>query len=541
MSIPSSIPSPSSSADAALLFKDAASCARWVATLPITNVQLVQQTLADQITALATANLAALERLKIIEAMKETVLFAQAELAKRYIGKPLPLDQSDLKAWDSVMGLWRAMGVTYRVCLDAFRAGDLTLAPHAALLTLRCLRTAAYGLFEHYMIYREPDADTWRGFHQLYAYAEEQGLSRVRVTDVFNKRDADSSCAEAYVQGLMANLANPFALSVRQMAFLRRWLEKWASQVELSRQPLPLGQIPPLAVDFASDAPPALAAQVTHSETTRYFDFEPLSKTLRQTLNLLKQGQTPGQLGLGEDARQPGCESLIMLLYLQWCRAGTLRTENRNPIEDPAEVCFGISDAFNMAGGDARSKREVEFNARDKWEMDNLGFSMRLSNTAKQAAVKKTEAWQVLNQSNSGFMCMLREPSGVMRMMHNQLLGIRRFGDTPKLGTVQWIRVGADRETQCGVRLFQGTPQPIKVRPANFNVPKGQDFEVALMTPAVTMPATPATVMLPAGWFQSGRLLELEDDTRAEKKQLIKLLTLLERGADFDRCSMEMQ
>ena len=47
MSIPSSIPSPSSSADAALLFKDAASCARWVATLPITNVQLVQQTLAD--------------------------------------------------------------------------------------------------------------------------------------------------------------------------------------------------------------------------------------------------------------------------------------------------------------------------------------------------------------------------------------------------------------------------------------------------------------------------------------------------------------
>jgi hypothetical protein len=422
---------------AALQFSDAASCARWVAALPITNVQMVQQMLSEQVGALAIAKLPALERLKIIEALKETVQFAQAELAKRYIGKPLPLDQADARAWDNVMRLWSAVGAAYRACLDALRAGDLTMAPHAALLTLRCLRTAAYGLFEHYQVYREPDATAWRGFHELYAYAEEHGLSRARVTDVFNKRDADTSCAEAYVQGLMANLANPYALSVRQMAFLRRWLEKWASLVELSRQPLPPGQIPPLAVDFASDAPPGLASQFAQGGSARYLDLEPLSKMLRQTINLLKQGQTPGQLGLGEDARQPGCESLIMLLYLQWCRAGTLRTENRAATEDPAEVCFGIADAFKMLGGDNRTKQEIEFNARDKWEMDNLGFSMRLSNTAKQAAVKKTEAWQILNQSNSGFMCMLREPSGVMRMLHNQLLGIRRFNEGPRLGTIQ--------------------------------------------------------------------------------------------------------
>ncbi len=539
MSIPSqSIPPGGTTA--ALQFTDAASCARWVAALPITNVQMVQQTLSEQAAALAAAKLPALERLKIIEALKETILFSQAELAKRYIGKPLPLDQADARAWDSVMRLWGAVGAVYRACLDALRAGDLTMAPHAALLTLRCLRTAAYGLYEHYQVYREPEATSWRSFHECFAYAEEHGLSRARVTDVFNKRDTDTSCAEAYVQGLMANLANPFALSVRQMAFLRRWLEKWASLVELSRQPLPPGQIPPLAVDYAGDAPPGLAAQVAPGESARYLDLEPLSKMLRQTINLLKQGQTPGQLGLGEDARQPGCESLIMLLYLEWCRAGTLRSENRAATEDPAEVCFGISDAFNMMGGDNRTRQEIEFNARDKWEMDNLGFSMRLSNTAKQAAVKKTEAWQILNQSNSGFMCMLREPSGVMRMVHNQLLGIRRFGEAPRLGTLQWIRVSSNRETQCGVRLYPGAPQAAKVRPANFNVPKGQEFEVALMTPAVTMPATPANIMLPAGWFQTGRLLELEGNPSDPKKRLIKLLALLERGADFDRCSLEV-
>lgn len=539
MSIQSQSITPAHGTSMVLQFTDAASCARWIAALPITNVQMVQQMLSDQLTLLAKASIAPLERLKIIEALKETIAFAQAELAKRYIGKPLPLDQTDATAWANVMGLWRAVGAAYRVCLEAYRAGDVTLAPHAALLTLRCLRTAAHGLFEHYQIYREPDAATWHGFHELFAFAEEHGLSRVRVQDTFAKRDADCSCAEAYVQGLMANLANPYALSVRQIAFLRRWLEKWSSLVELSRQPLPPGQIPPLVVDFAKDEPPALAAQITHSESARYLDLEPLSKTLRQTINLLKQGQTPGQLGLGEDARQPGCESLIMLLYLQWCRAGTLRTEQRNTAEDPAEVCFGITDAFKMVGGDDRTKQDIEFNARDKWEMDNLGFSMRLSNTAKQAAIKKTEAWQILNQSNSGFMCMLREPSGVMRMMHNQLLGIRRSGEKPKLGTIQWVRVDSRNETQCGVRLFPGTPEPVKVRPANFNVPKGQEYEVALMTQAVTMPAAPMAIMLPAGWFQAGRLLELEGSPQDATKRLVKLLTLIERGADFDRCAVE--
>ena len=539
MSVPSL--SNTGSTSLKLQFSDAATCARWVAALPITNVQMVHQTLSEQIVMLTTVDMVPLERLKIVEALKEPLLFAQAELAKRYIGKPLPLDQADAKAWDSVMALWRATGAVYRVCLDAFRAGDLPVAPHVALLTLRCLRIAACGLFEHYQVYREPDTATWRGFHELFAFAEEQGLSRLRVQDVFatTKRDADSSCAEAYVQGLMANLANPYALSVRQIAFLRRWLEKWSSLVELSRQPLPPGQIPPLAVDFALATPPGLATLVTHSDTVRYIDMEPLSKTLRQTINLLKQGQTPGQLGLGDDARQPGCENLIMLLYLQWCRAGTLRTEERNTAADPVEVCFGIADTFNALGGDNRSKKDIEFNARDKWEMDNLGFSMRLSNTAKQALVKKTEAWQILNQSHSGFMCMLREPSGVMRMVHNQLLGVRRKGEAPRLGTVQWIRVAGNNETQCGVRVFAGAAQPTKVRPANFNLPTGQEFELALITPAVPMPATPATIVLPAGWFQSGRLLELEGNPQEPTKRLIKLLTLIERGADFDRCAME--
>lgn len=536
MSIPTQSLTPTG---APLQFRDSAGCARWIAALPVTNVQLAQQMLSEQLSALAAADIAALERLKILEALKESVMFAQGEMAKRYIGKPLPLDQGDAQVWSSVVNLWRNLGTNYRMSVDAYRSGDLPMAPYAALATLRCLRTAAQGLFEHYQIYREPDAAAWRGFHELFLFSEEQGLSRVRVQDVFTKRDPDASCTDAYVQGLMANLANPYSMSVRQMAFLRRWLEKWASLINLSSQPLPQGQIPPIAVDIAKDSAPALASSFAAADSLRYLDLEQLAKTLRQTINLLKQGQTPGQLGLGEDARQPGCENLIMLLYLQWCRAGTLRTEARNANPDPVDVSFGVADAHKLLGGeeDKPATATQEINARDKWELDNLGFSMRMSTTARQAAVKKSEIWQVLNQSGSGFMCMLRDPGGVMRMMHNQLLGVRRPVDQGRLGTVQWIRAASNGETTCGVRLFPGSPRPIKVRPANLATVKGQEYELAFLTAAVTMPATPASLLLPAGWYQTGRLIEIQDG----EKRVARLVNLIEHGADYDRCAIAIE
>jgi len=55
-----------------------------------------------------------------------------------------------------------------------------------------------------------------------------------------------------------------------------------------------------------------------------------------------------------------------------------------------------------------------------------------------------------------------------------------------------------------------------------------------VLLPEVTAPATPATVLLPPGWFQSGRFIEIVSD----RKQVAKLLTLLEKGSDFERATI---
>lgn len=514
-----------------LQFTDGASCRHWIEQLTLTNVQLTQQVLTGQLASLGAAQLAPLERLKILETLREPVHFVQDESSKRYAGKPLPLEPNEAAAWSNTIGLWQEMSRNYQQCLKAYREGDLAIAPHAALVTMRCLRMLGSILLDHYRIYRQPPGSIWRALHELYAFGESHGFARIRVQDHFAKRDPDSSCAESYAQALLVHLANPFSLSVRQMAFVSRWLQRWATLVGLATQPLPSGPIPSLAIDLTSSGGVVFGTGLEPQPHLRYLDLEQLSKTLRQTINLLKQGQTPGQLDLGEDARQPGCENLLMLLYVQWCRAGTARAEERSKHDEPANVCFGLAAAHMHVGSGRGFRQPGELTSRERQDMDTYGYITRTEHEVG-ARNEELELWQILNQSASGFMCIQRESGTRGRVSHNQLLAVRRAtGRNFYLGMVQWLRMEESGELYCGVRLFPGTPQSISVRPSSFTPTSNGRYERALLLPEVPAPATPATLILPAGWFQSGRFVEVFSD----RKQVAKLLNLLEKGGDFDR------
>jgi len=524
---------PLTAPQAPLQFTDSEGCREWLEQLTLTNVQLTQQVLTVQLAGLATTALPSLERLKILEALRDPVLFVQGESAKRYAGKGLPLEAGEFTAWKNVICLWTELNRNYQQCLTAYREGDLAMAPHAALITMRCLRLIGCSMADHHRGYRQPPGAMWRTLHELYSFAEQHGFARIRVHDTFTQRDPDSSCAESYVQVLLSHLASPFSLSVRQQALVERWLERWATLVGLAPQPPAAGQIPPLAVDLNGEQGVVLAAELEVQPGLRYLELEQLSKTLRQTINFLKQGQTPAQLGLGEDARQPGCENLLMLLYVQWCRAGSARNEERAPTDDALDVCFGLDAAHFQLSGGRGARPAAELSSLDKRHMDTLGFVVNVSRGTDATELEaQLERWQIVNYSPSGFMCIKRETDGKTRVVHNQLLAVRRGGGAHfQLGLVQWLRLEVDGRLRCGVRLFPGVPQAISVRPSNFNPVGGGRYERALLLPEIPAPSTAASLVLPAGWFQTGRFVEVY----AERKQVAKLLNLLDKGSDFDR------
>lgn len=523
-----------------LQFSDAETCKKWLESLPLTNVSSAQQRLLQQISLLNEAAIAPADLLSTLETLREAVLFVQVELARKFSGKALPLDANESAVWARVQTLWLEYADAYLLCRDAHARGDLRLVSSGALIVVRAMRCIGAAMFDHYRVYRQVPADLWKKLNQLYVFAEQSGFARTKVIGGAREPDTESTSSAVYCQALLAHLANPFAMSARQMDFLAAWIEKWSLLTNLSAQPLPPSAIPALAVDLAGDSGATFAEGLEQSSTLRHLDLEVIGRTLRQLITLLKQGQTPAQLGLGNDARQPGCENLLMLLYIQWCRAGTGRSEQRNDNPENAQVCLGIHAAHFQIGQRAFRSPGSSLSRQEEHDMQLFGhISERTQRQLASSQSTAVESWQLVNQSNSGFMCMLRDPDAHLRIGHHQLVAVRRgMSKLFYVGLTQWLRLDEGKSLMVGVRLFPGIARAVAVRPANFNAP-GEPrggFERGLLLPELPAPTTPTTLLLPSGWFQPGRFVELH----SEQKSVAKLVNLLEKGSDFERCTVSI-
>jgi len=518
---------------------DKVACQRWLDALPVTNIPFALQHLCTQLDLLARAPVAASERLRVLETLRETVVFVAGEAAKKFTARPLPLEPQEATTWNRVVGLWRAMADGYGACLEACKRGELALAAQGPLANAQALVFTARAMFESYRIYHDVEPAAWQRLHALYAYAEAQGYAQTPVADRTNTQNAATTCTAAYARALLAQLANPFALSGRQLAFMDRWLEAWSGLAGISAHPLPPSSIPPLAVDLASDTGPLLTEPVAAAPGTRYLDLERLAPALKGLILFLKQGRNPAELGLGADARQPGCESLIMLLYIQWCRAGTARVEERTSTQDKLQVCLGLHAAHFHVSGRSFRQPGIDLVLEEEEDLRLFGHiserTQRLLASQESAAV---ETWELLNQSASGFLCMVREPEALTKLTHNQLIALRRpSGRAFFIGTVQWLRFTGEGELRVGLRLFPGAPRALAARPTGPQVGIGMRYDRALLLPEVPAPATPSTLLLPSGWYAPGRVIELFTD----RKQLVRLQSLLEKGADYDRCTIAVE
>jgi hypothetical protein len=514
-----------------LEFTDSATCERWVQQLPLTNIQQSHLLLKSQIAALRATSLPALERLRILESLRQSIAFVQGECANRYVGRPLPFDGAERAAWQDVMSLWKGVAGNYQDCLAAYRSGDFVLASHAALITSRLMRTIGCQMIECYRAYRHVPGELWSELHALFLAAEQYGFLHAPVPDPLRTGRSQASCEDAYVNVLLVHLSNPYGLSGRQFVFVLQWLEKWTGLVKVARQPSPVSPAPALVLDLDQMNGPILGHDVDTASNIRYLDVEPLAKALRQTITALKQGQTPAVLGLGANTHQPGCETLLMLLYVQWCRAGASRIEERKEADEDANLCFGIPAAYGQLRNADELSQPRELTSREKRDLDTFGYVVRARHETPKLGALPLEKWKIGNSSPSGFMCVLHDPQGPGRVAHNQIILVQR--GTPaefRAGIIQWMRIEANGDLRCGVRLFPGKASAVTVRPAEAKQ-AANAYERALLLAPDAITATPATLILPPGWFQCGAFIEVVTD----RHQVATMLTLLEKGSDFDR------
>ncbi len=518
-------------AEEQLQFSDAAGCRTWIARLPLTNPAQCHALLSVQARLLPPSTIAPPAKLEILELMRDPVARVQAELVKGCRGKPVPLNAKDLEAWDSVVGLWRAMAAAYDALIDAMASTAPELATSAHVICQRALRYTALAMFEYCHIYHAVNGALWQQLHRLYVFSENAGLAATTVSDEVGRQTVATSCAATYVHALLVHLAQPDSLTSEQLNTIDRWLDRWETTVSLSLDAPRQSTIPALAVDLSSQKGAGLAKLIP-AAGARHLNLESLSKTLRQASAGLKQ-QTPAQLGLGELPREE-CEKLLLQLHIQWCAAGTGRIDERTPASIKVMISPNIASMHFHLTGKAFRQPGGDLTAAERQRLDMLGSVSEASERAlasqRSAAL---ETWVIVNQSVSGFLGTAREKEVVNRISHHQLVALQPPAKKVMyLGIVQRLNVDEAGTIWIGLRIIMGTPQAVAARIAEGTTGK---YDRALLMPEDAARKIPATIVLLPGWYQANRALSLQTDK--EKDRRIKLQALLDEGENFERAT----
>jgi hypothetical protein len=529
---------PELSQSAAPEFVDAASCKAWLEHVPLANVAAAQAELTDQLEEFNRFPVSSVSRLAVLEALREAVHFVQIEQAKRFANRALPMAEAESAAFEATLALWEESRLGYARCLEAARHKDAAMRAQAGLLCQRALAYAGLKMFHHFRAYREVASDDWRDLHETYAHAEALDVADEPVKDFLNRDIQDSSPRIAYARALLTALANPNELAQRQLTFVAYLLERWASKLEVSREPVSEGEdIPPLVVDLAGARPPERGGDPRAAREPRYLDTRKLAKSLRNRVALLRKGESPARLALGEDCVQPSCEQLLVFLYRQWCQPKVRALERRGG-GVTAEACTEMAAIhYYMSGRVFRQPgQQGELTPKQREEIATFGrVSTRGDDEYSNVQGFGVERWRIEDESAQGLRLVRKPGESGKRHAHGELLGVRPGEDAKfMLAQVRWLMQAANGDLHAGVRLLPGLPSPVAVRGTGLNV-QSQEYVPAIALSAVPTLNAPPSLLIPPGWYKPKRILELYTGSTAR----VRLTEVVERGSDFERVLYE--
>jgi len=518
-------------------FTDAATCKAWLEHVPLANVAAAQSELLEQLEEYNSFPAAANQRLGVMEGLREAVNFVQIEQAKRFANRALPMTEQESAAFDTTIGLWDQMMAGYQRCLDGAINKDSGMRAQAALVCQRLLSYIGLRMFHYYRAYREVPAEDWRSLHETFAAAEQLDVAEDAVKDFLNRDIQDTSPRIAYARALLMGLCNPNELAQRQLTFVAYLLERWGGKLEVETKPVDEGEgVPPLIADLTSDTPPERGE--SKAREPRYLDTRKLAKSLRNRVALLRKGESPAKLALGEDCVQPSCEHLLVYLYRQWCQPKAARAAERKPAARSAEACNELGGIHYYISGRVfkAPSEQSELTQKQREEIATFGrVSTREADDYSNAKGFVVEKWQIEDESAQGMRMVRAAAEAGKRMAHGQLIGVRPAdGKQFMLAQVRWLMGSENGDVHAGVKLLPGLPRPLAVRPTGLNVQQDA-WMPAIALSAVPALESPPSLVLPSGWYKPKRIIEVYDQSSSKAM----LTEVIERGIDFERVAYQ--
>ncbi|MFO1415521.1 MAG: hypothetical protein U1F10_16785 [Burkholderiales bacterium] len=515
-----------------LAFADADGAKRWAKSLLISAVGPLYEAVRGQLRALSAAEFAPRERATIAEVLRDQVAHLHTELARRYAGKPQPPAEREAAAAEQALSLWHGLWEQYSACLKPLLEGDVELQGVKAKLLQRGLYVGKQLVIVYGLARRIPPPSLWQELHAYYRLAEMLDCAVTAVSDDLQPHAVGVSCYSTYCHALLLGLADPCALTVRQIELTDRWLGQWARKIfPYSQQRETEGPVLLIDLDSSTGGWVAATAPASPPVSMRFGYPGKLATSVRGRLRRLATGATPAELQLGSDTSVEGSTALLEHLDRHWHQ---LPRDGRDVAQAELSLTAGgVHCAYFRVGGRTFDRQDPlgRLTFQGAQHLQTLGALTDYDRYKEEA--ERNWPWETWNGDYAWlFAKLMRRDPTHYRWFLDQLVVVRDEERT-RAGYVTRVAQGEPGEIAIAIALWSGLPRSIAVRPTSIA------FAEELPLPALMIAAVddePASLVVPPRTFNPGRILR-SMDTGPERK--FRLTRLLQRGGDFERVAFD--
>lgn len=521
-----------------LAIPDLRSGMAFLSRLPVNNPAVAAPSLAEFIESLIESPPPFQVFVQLLEQSRTSLHSLQGELAKGFYGRAIPLGETEETIFLQVIRAWQRMARAYSRAAQLDRGDDAERDQRLATILQRCLRYSGLAILEHFRVHRDLPSGFWIDFYGYYDTAQEWGVADKPVFEPLEKQKQQSHCNAELVAVLLTELAGPYSYTVRDLDLVASWARKWAPLVKVTGWSV-VDSGAQYAIDLHKDVGIRLVREAPNIESMRRLDTARLAVEVEQARLQIEQKMTPPQLGLG-DCLSSEARKLLSGLARPWAQVASPRRFRRKPSSGEALIATGFENLYYLLSGkDFSQPQSASVYSRKEYEM-LYAFRNRVDPAAgffvnSPHRDVPADTWAVLNESANGFRCERREAG--QRVAHKQLIALRPpESDRFVLAQAHWLMQERDGSLVAGVEVIPGLPEPIAVRRVLGSGQATENFTVGFRMPDVPAMGEEGSLILPSGWYQTGRLVDIFTTTTWR----VRLTALVQRGADFDRVNFAM-
>ncbi len=553
----------------------------WTNALPVTNTREVAQQLRVAISELNRVHLPAEQRHALLESMRSNLTVATGSLSRRFINQPLVLPAEPQQMADLADQLFGLASTAYTlVAVHAIRDRESIREINPARLVCEALQRAMHftgcKIFQRFQLFQPEENRAWQTLHQLYALAERQHLTQLRMDGVTAE---PTTITATWLQPLLLACCKPNQLRQGDLAAIFQGFREWAGLATISA-----GGTGLFAVDLGGDQPPAYAtsSRATPGPDLRLIDTGPLVAHLHE-LGESGEGSSRRDIVFANDVR---LHHNILQHMIGSLSSVSTRNFRRQSLQQNMHVALGLNSThYFVAGGltfaevlhgkgyrPPVSERVltnpflVERKRRDPWleanaddifhgeerpdpeassdphdvEVDENTRSVLLAGhdqpTEQQAQEEERHREYpviAINASPGGY-CLEwdHEQPGATRS--GDILCVREEeGGSWVIASIRWLSQLAGKSSILGIELL--SPQAAAWG-ARIQNPKGGLSEPirVLLLPGIKLVAQPPTLITPRSGFREGQRLTLGKHGEDKKIRLQRQVAATATYSQFE-------